>query len=55
MKDIEKMTNSEWIAYMEKKSEIVKLKPNKKCSFCDIGELYTCFYCEIEQVERATK
>jgi len=53
--DIEKMTNDEWIEYRENLlSEYLKsgyvLIPNEDCPMCEVEENYTCFECEIHQL-----
>jgi hypothetical protein len=57
MIDIEKMTNDEFIQYREDKlTEYLEkgfvLKPNIECPMCDEAEDYTCFECEIFQLQQ---
>jgi hypothetical protein len=54
-KDIEKMTNDEWIDYREELlQEFLKkggtLIPNPECCMCDAHEGYTCLEDEIFQL-----
>jgi hypothetical protein len=54
--DIEKMTNDQFITYRENLlqdylNKGYKLKPNKHCSMCAPQDNYTCFQCEIYQIE----
>jgi len=56
-RDIEKMTNDEWINYRE---ELLKdylsrgfvLVPNTECDMCDVHEGYTCLQDEIFQLQQ---
>jgi hypothetical protein len=55
MVNIENMTNDEWINYRENLlSDYVKagykLIPNEYCPMCEVEENYTCFECEIHQL-----
>jgi len=54
MIDIEKMSNDDFINYRENLlndylNKGYKLIPNINCPMCDID--YTCFQCEIYQIE----
>jgi hypothetical protein len=56
MIDIEKMTNDEFITYRENLLNDYlkagyKLIPNEYCPMCEVEENYTCFQCEIYQIE----
>ena len=54
--NIETMTNDDFIDYRENLLNVYlnkgyKLKPNIHCPMCDSGDNYTCFQCEIYQLE----
>lgn len=53
---IKNITNNEWLNYREDLIDDFYargyvLKPTVGCSDCDIGEDYTCFACECNQLE----
>ena len=48
--DIDKISYSEWISYLDNKAGQVKLIPTEDCSSCDVNDDYTCFFCELEQI-----
>jgi hypothetical protein len=57
MIDIEKMSNDQFINYRENLlneylNKGYKLIPNIECAMCDTD--YTCFQCEIYQIEEKT-
>jgi hypothetical protein len=56
MLNIEKMSNHEWIDYRDSQLESFYragnvLVPRVWCSVCDVGDDYTCFECELSQLE----
>jgi hypothetical protein len=56
MLNIDAMTNDQWISYREDKIEKFYasgkiLRPTLGCSNCDLGDDYTCFFCECEQID----
>jgi hypothetical protein len=56
MKDIDKMTSGEWLAYREDLIDSHyarghKLIPSPDCSQCDVDNDYTCFQCEFFQID----
>lgn len=58
--DIEKMTSRQWLNYRDdllnnwvKKGNV--LTPNIYCADCNPADEYTCFICEINQVESAAQ
>ena len=55
MKDIEAMTDAEWISYRRDLLDAFyatgkELKPNPECNQCDTHNDYVCFSCEIDQI-----
>jgi hypothetical protein len=56
-RDVEKMTNDEFIEYREDllKKYLAKgfvLTPNADCDMCDVHDGYTCFQDEIFQLQQ---
>jgi hypothetical protein len=56
MIDIDSMTSSQWLNYRDDLLEDFYrrgfvLKPNIHCKQCDIDDEYTCFECEVQQIE----
>ncbi len=57
IKDIDKMTCDEWIAYRREKIDAYhangfKLLPDPNCGICDMENNYICFQCELLHIDK---